>query len=540
MPRSTASRLLLTLASTAALAACGTTVPGTGTVAGQTTGGLTAPANGTGSMAAGGSSLSVAGGGSGVPTGGGTTAGGGSSGTLSSGAAGTSAPGTSPGAPAPGQGAPLSTQKAPGVTATTIQVGYAYSVNGAAANNAIGAAGVTQGDEKGEAQAVINDMNAHGGILGRKIVPVWHPVDALSDATIDEQFEAACADFEQDHHVFVIVLGASPIIENCAQRAGAVGVYENLSASSAQTFRKYPSYVEVSMIDLNRMVLNEALALSAQNYFTSWDTVNGKPAAVGGTGKVGIIGYDNPDYHNAIDNVLLPELARLHHPVAKSDVIYVAQPQRTSDIGSLSAAMANAVVRLRQDGVDHVLPVDVDGTLTLELLNQAESQHWRPRYGWSSQNAPELLASTGDAPSRQLVGSMGIGYLPVIDLTSQDDADNGPYSNAARRSCLKLLTKHGFSFADNNAKIVGLVVCNQFRFIKVAIEAGGRSITQASFIAGVNSLGSKFQTADGVSTFFSPAQHDGGGSYRYYAYQSSCGCMRYTSGEKPAIGEGIR
>jgi hypothetical protein len=338
--------------------------------------------------------------------------------------------------------------------------------------------------------------------------------------------------------VFAIMLGGRAIIQDCAERTGAVEVYENLSVSSSQTFRKYPAYVEVSMLDLDRIALNEALALNAQGYFSPWDTVNGKAATVGGS-KIGIIGYDTADYHYAIEKVLRPELARLHHPTDSQDTLYLDPLTRQSDLGQLSAEMANAVVRFRQDGVDHVLIADADGSMTLLFLNQAESQHYHPRYGWSSQNAPEALAGPGDVQPDQLVGSMGIGYFPVIDLATGDNPDNGPYSNPARRACLKLLTAQGFTFADANAKTVGLVICSEFNFLKTAIEAGGPTITQASFIRGVDGLGSSYPTPQGISTFFSAAQHDGGGSYRYYQWKTSCACMRYTSGAKPAVGEGV-
>lgn len=452
------------------------------------------------------------------------TAGGGGSGFTSGGAR---------------SGGAASAAAAPGVTATTIQVGVPYSVNGAAANKAIGGAGITQGDEKGETQAVIDDINSHGGILGRKIVPVWHAVDALSDDTSDSQYEAMCADFTQDHHVFAMMIGGDSIIERCAQEHGAVAVYDNLSVSSAQTFQQFPSYVEVSMMDLNRIVSNEADALAAQGYFSPWNAATGSAAQVGQS-KVGIIAYDTPDFHYAVQRVLQPELARLGHPAASQDTVYVSEPKRTSDVGSLSAAEANAIVRFRQDGVEHVLIIDVTGLLTLEFLNQAESQHYFPRYGWNSQNGPEALAGPGDVPKDQMVGSMGIGWTPGLDLRPSDNPDNGPYSNDARLSCLKLMRSKGFTFSDANAEFVALLICNQFRFLETAIDAGGRSINQASFINGVNQVGSSFQSASTFSTLFGSTQHDGAAAYRYYQWKTSCGCMKYTSGNKTAVGEAAR
>lgn len=436
-----------------------------------------------------------------------------------------------------GAAAPTSVGGAPGVTPTTISVGIPYAVNGAAANQALGGAGITQGDEKGENQAYLDYLNAHGGILGRKIVPIWHAVDALSNDTNDSQYQAMCADFEQDHRAFVILLGGSPIIEGCAQRAGAVAVYENLSVSSAATFRQFPAYFEVSMMDLDRIVLNEARALAAQRYFTPWNANLGRPASGPAKTKVGIVAYDDPNFHHAVDQVLRPQLGRLGYPVANRDTIYITEPQRNSDVSEMSASESNALVKLRQDGVEHVLIIDATGLLTLEFLNDAESQHYYPRYGWSTQNGPEALAGPGDVPKDQMTGSMGIGFAPGIDLTPNDNPDNGPYSNPSRRACLALMHSKGFSFSDPNAKTVALLTCNQWNFLKAAIEAGGRTINQQSFIAGVDRIGSSFQSASTFATQFSPVQHDGAGAYHYYQWDTGCGCMRYTGPLKTAIGE---
>ena len=228
---------------------------------------------------------------------------------------------------------------------------------------------------------------------------------------------------------------AAPRASSAERRSGAVAIYENLSNSSARTFRQFPAYVEISMFALDRAVLNEAIGLEAQNYFAPWDATNGRPAAAAGATKVGIVGLDTPDFHQAIDGALQPQLNRNGHAAAPADVVYLAPPKRTSDLGALSAAAANAIVKFRQDGVEHVLVIDVDGTLTLEFLNQAESQHYYPRYGWNSQNVPQALVGPGNVQPDQLRGSMGIGYWPGIDLAASDDLGDGTRTRNAAAAC---------------------------------------------------------------------------------------------------------
>lgn len=539
--------LTVVSAATIVLGACGTTSHLSGTSNGSN-----------GSTGSGGLSTSGGAGGPGANGGGGgvaTSGGVGGSGLsgvgngLASASSGSGASGGGGGGSATPSGSGAGTgpvasgsagSKVPGVTATGIYVGLSYATESSstAANQALGAGGVTQGNQQGEDQAYISYLNSHGGILGRKIIPVWYAVNATSTETMTQLYEGECQQFEQDNHVFAIFDGGNPITEGCAQSAGGVAVYDNLSISSSPTFAKYPAYFEVgSMMDLNRIVLNEAQGIASQGYFSPWNSSLSQ--AGGSRAKVGILSYDSPDFHYAIDNVLVPQLDHLGYGPSSKDVVYVTFPSGgDADLGAVSADVSNAVLRFRADGIDHVLIIDGSGILTLEFLNNAEGQHYFPRYGFGSQNGPEVLASSGDVPSGQLNGALGIGWSPMIDLEPSTDPDNGPYSNTARRQCLAIMKANGFSYPDTNAESVALLTCTTFEFLKDAILAGGTTINQANLIAGADKLGYWNGTGDTFGNFYSPSQHDGAAYYRYYDWSSSCGCMQYTSGNKVAVGEG--
>ena len=101
------------------------------------------------------------------------------------------------GATAAGSNAPISKTLGEGVTATTIKIGIAL------VNFQCIAAYIqtTRIDEYKVYQAFIDDINAHGGIAGRKIIPVFHtfcpivPAPALS----------LCTQFTEDDHVFAVM-----------------------------------------------------------------------------------------------------------------------------------------------------------------------------------------------------------------------------------------------------------------------------------------------------------------------------------------------
>jgi len=515
------SALAMLLALTAA--ACGSTAyqHGKGLGAGGQTSagnGLGAPGDSTASGAGGAASAASAG-----------APGASSSGRASGSAPGPVAPGSSqasgggPSAAAHGSlGNPV------GVTDTSIFIGLYYTVNGAAANQAIGGNGITQGDEKADQQILIDDINAHGGVAGRKLVPVWHQVDAVTTQTYAQIYQAMCADWTQDHHVFAAFGGPTDTLRQCLHNAGVLHITDDLTSSDSATFARFPYYTEISLMNLDRIAAEEVPALSAQGYFSGWDAALSQPGA--SPAKVGVLTYDSDTFVHAVKGVLLPALAGAGHPAA--DAAYVSYPQSQADAGNISAQVSSAILRFRQEGVDHVLVVDERALLTLFFLNQAESQHFFPRYGFNSQNGTEALLEPGDVPKEQVNGALGFGWAPIVDIPSTQDPDNGPYANDARRSCISLMKAHGQSYANPNAEAIALLNCNEFRLLKRALELGPTPISRDSFMAGLNRIGSSFQSTQTFAIRLDATHHDGAAAVRYWAYDGGCGCMRYTSGDQ--------
>ena len=194
----------------------------------------------------------------------------------------------------------------PGVTDTTINIGLMYTVNGAAANAAIGAAGITQGDERANFRILIDDINKNGGIAGRKVVPVFHPLDATSTQSLDSQWQAACDDFTQDHKVFAVFSGSNDTFRECITKRGALAVDNGgLTTVGEDVFRQYPNYVEIMSINLDRMAHLMLEGLNAQGYFGGWSPQLGRP--VSGRAKVGIVLWDLPSFRKAVDKVSVPD-----------------------------------------------------------------------------------------------------------------------------------------------------------------------------------------------------------------------------------------
>ena len=507
-------------------AACGSTIQqtgqrgvnGGGSVNGEA--GLNGTTNGTsGSNELGDSGASTGGGVAGSSFGGGT------SGRSSSGSSGS---GSSRSGSSGGAG---SASLGPGVTATTINVGIIYATNTGAANAAIGAAGISQGDEKANYAVLIDDINAHGGIAGRKVVGIYHAIDATSTASTDDQYQAACDDLTQDHKVFVVFAGNVDVLLSCLNSRGVLSITANLTIADGAVFKRYPYYFEIDSLNLDRIAAAEVPALKAQDYFSGWNTATGQPGPT--KAKVGVITIDLPSFNHATDQVLVPALAKLGYAPAPEDIVRVPYARAQSDVGALAAAISSAVLKFRSDNVTHVIILEASATVSLLFGNNADSQRYYPRYGANSQTGQEALIASGAYPKSQLNGTVGIGWEPSLDIAPSEAGPNSPYTNAAQRKCLALYAAHGIQFSDQNAQGVGYLNCADMWFFRDVVKRT-TAMTKEAFLAAANGIGSNFESLTIISSKIDATHHDAIAAVRYWAYKPECGCMRYTTGDIPA------
>jgi hypothetical protein len=513
--------------------ACGSTVQQTaGGVAGGAAGtGVPGSSNGLGAAGApSDAALGTTGGvaGAGAGTSGGAVGAGGTTGAIAAGTSGGVGTGTTGGTSATGGG---SVAMGPGVTATTISIGFPYTTNAQAAGDALGVV-AGGGDQRAQWNLIINDLNKHaGGILGRRIVPVFHATDATSSDTYDAQEQNACSDYHEDHKVFAVIGSASDVLRACTEKAHAVNVYEDLNDASAPTFAEFPHYVEAGNLRLDRQARNWPAQLAAQGYFAKWDTTRGAPGVA--PVKIGVLSFAEPASRYALTKGLLPALAAAGY--RDVDTQEIASPKSTQDSGSTISAIQAAVLKFRQDGVTHFLPLDIGAGLALYFGLNADNQKYYPRYGLTTSDGVQTLIEAASFPKSQLAGAVGYGWYPLIDLPFSKNPDNGPYSNASRRACLKLMADGGQSLGTSVEKRSAVFECDQLKFLKAALEAGGPSVTQASFLAGVARIGTSFLAGNTFTTSFGPQLHDGVTSARLFAYDGNCQCFGYTSGLRPLV-----
>jgi ABC-type branched-subunit amino acid transport system substrate-binding protein len=423
------------------------------------------------------------------------------------------------------RGARLAARNPRGLTSSAIQVGITYTSNGEEANAAIGASAITRGDERADSQAVIDDINAHGGINGRKLKPIYYAYDAQSSDTRENQDQAACSHFTEDHHVFALLGGG--LTENfdaCMARAGVLQVSSGTIIDPDRRYlQKYPALFQLGTMTQDRMMADQVTSLRRLGYFSGWNSATGQPGPA--QPKLGVLSVDRGTWSRPLHSVLLPALARAGHPVDPANVYSVRVASSQADAANTAADVQNATLKFRSNGVTHVVMLDANGSLTLFFAQSARGQNYYPRIAMNSATGAQALFDAGVIDNKQLNGSVGLGWLPSLDLRS---SAGQKYANSATRRCFEVMRKRtGQRFSSTNAASLALSKCDSGWFLAAGLRAVGRDLTLDSAMAAIQRMGRRYESPIIPATYFSPSRHDAAELGFDMRWDTGCRCTRY-------------
>lgn len=494
----------------AALTACGSTVQVDGALAGNAEGSLALPGE---------TSLGTPDGSGELPGAMGTTGaqGGADPGDLATTGPGQTVPGaggSSPTQPPAGGGGSASTH---GVTEDTIKIGVGTQNDVSQLGESMGMA-VDFGNPEAMVKAIVADINARGGVAGRKLEIVFHDVkssDLLSDPNSASQ--AACAHWTQDEPVLAVVNAVAGInnetLYSCLGQRDTPLVIGDVGMHATGSMARHSGYIYAPDAPaLERLIpdwLNESMA---QGYFTGWNTTTG--AAGPDPVKVGLLYGTRP-----ADNKFFAQSVK--STLASQGVTLASTFEHSGDPGSMPREMSQAVLAFRDAGVTHVIS---DGYLLYFTL-AAENQVYRPRYTVTSFHAPTLLADT--ASENQLEGILGVGYIPTLDVGGTRDP--GDLSAAGTR-CREVMKKAGQNPENRQALLVMVLLCDSFNFLAAAVDHGSPST------AGIRQGSASVKTIPPAATFtlaFPGGRPDGVAAVRRLSFAAACTCFTYTGGNHP-------
>jgi len=387
----------------------------------------------------------------------------------------------------------------PGVTAKTITFGVVYDTANGGGNSSLGV-DLNSGDLRRYYSAVAADVNAHGGVLGRKLVPAYLGQSSTSTASANTAAQEVCDAFTRDKPSLAILGQSSPLIRDCTRKANMLDIFDGASAAGAQTFTDHPGYVEPASINLDRVGPVTVNGLAKTDYFS------GKP-------KVGIVAWDDKAYRHSVDVGWKPTLSGIGH--AAADTAYIPVPNSSNDLASSSGAISSAALRFSSEGITHVLILDgpagvFSGTgLTLLWLKGAGSQQYYPRYGFNTNNSADAGYDAGLWNARDIKDARYVTWASYSAAT-----DQGIPANPSRTACQAIMRKAGIDVSDVAKLVAALSACDEVWVLRDALNRGSGEATLRGAVEGLNALGTSFRSARSYGTRFASDRHDGAAAVR--------------------------
>jgi hypothetical protein len=427
------------------------------------------------------------------------------------------AQGAAPAAVAPTAGpgvataAPELPATGPGWTRTTIYIGVMTQQDVQQVASSLGVNSVDSGDQKADVEAMIAEVNAHGGVLGRQLKAEIFDISTAGDS--ESQGQAACAHFTQDTRVVatyaMALVGDTPSFRACMAKAKVPVLAGGGQAFDDQVFNELQGYYNLMPFpSWTRFAPAFADRLLAQKFFSGWDARLGAPGTA--PTKVGFLCPDTPIGHR-VGALVRAEQKRVGHPLV--DETYYS---------TTNADVSGYVLRFQADGITHVLFCDLG---LFVFAEQAETQHYRPRYGVSTFNTPVLFLQ-GIVPDAQLAGAVGVGFIPSLDV---DDAhDPGPAAMPAAAQCRAVAAKHGVSYSAGRrfARAVLYDTCDIINVIASAAQTA-QALDGPALRAGIGVVGSRLRSATSFVSGLSTTVHAMPAATRDLAFVDACTCFQY-------------
>jgi len=401
-----------------------------------------------------------------------------------------------------------------GVSATAIQIGIEVAKDINAETAAVGAS-TKDPAEADIARVLIDWVNAHGGMAGRKVNLLLHQTDQ-TQGTWAAQAQAVCSDFTEDHHVFAAInssVGGDDSLAACFAQHSTPLIAQNFWPYDQSEYTKFGGllYQPAAAVP-ERFTASYIDGLVAQHFFDG--------------AKVGLIGFDQAVFRR-MEATMTQRLAQHGIPVADQELTLT--PGSVADFGAMGAQMGNAMLSFRAKGVDHVLFAEYAGELPFFFTSAANGQNYFPKYAFDTLDRAETQEAL-DKPAT-LKGSMAVGWSPVEDMSYKNDHRGG---NAAL--CLQILHQGGINgFAPGGFRLYGDIACNSVFFLKAALDRAA-SLTPAGLAAAVVQLGTSYDSTYSWATSFGSGRHDGASIMRASKWVDACTCYAPVVGSDMPIG----
>jgi hypothetical protein len=357
----------------------------------------------------------------------------------------------------------------PGVTDDVVKVGYQV-VDLGALSSQLGFKTVDQGTYENRVkgiQAIVSYVNANGGLGGRQIEATIQQYSGPQDAP--DYAEAQCKALTQDAQVFGVVMDGQfqNNVRPCFAASRTVMLDQTLIAQDTTAFEQFaPYYFMPTVPEYGSYILTELDVLKNQtDYFN-------------GSSGVSVVAPDTEVTRRIVDSLVLPKLRE--YGLTNSAAQYVD----SSNVGTLGAGATAALQATQAAGLDRLMVVG-GARILPTLFADSLVRDLDARYTISSFDNPAFFVDNQDIffPER-LVGMVGLGFMPALDLRKNPD----PFPSPERPNeglCKQIIDQAGAAppepFRENYRTV--MQTCDSTLLLKAAFDRlpKGTAVTGATF-----------------------------------------------------------
>jgi hypothetical protein len=336
-----------------------------------------------------------------------------------------------------------------GVTATSITIGIPY-IDLATVDRLYGLH-LNQGSYPDAYNALIKDLNAHGGINGRKVIADYAPVNPA----VPTSGATSCTQLVQDDHVFAVL---NPYFGICYLEAGVPTINGTVTGTvSGQAAPNFTLQAPANVYDPIQLAL-----------LTKMGVFKDKKVGVWG-GPTDSSEVKTVDAALAKDHVHVVQTAYDSAPATDT----VAQAQQDAVIAQ----------RFQNAGIDEVVAVG-QGSAGWPLDQQANQSTYNPPW----------VATNYDAVYGYAIGSsVSPVYLKNVIATTPIPAATAEWKEPSIRRCVATIEKEspddavtspiGQSPSDtsNQTYIAPMSACTNLGMFAAIAKAAGKTLTVSSF-----------------------------------------------------------